>query len=125
MADEEYFIIPGDYLFSEFLPFWKSYKQKVGLTYRKGRTDCDDFALVFKAQIAIAALTVNTTAAPSVGTAQVTNHAVTLGVQAGNHVLNIIAVLLEKQISWIMLDPITDQYENLASYPASIRRLSI
>jgi hypothetical protein len=125
MADERYFLIPMDYLLERFLPFWTGLKKQIGMEYRPGRTDCDDFAAVFKAEVIKAALSLDTEAGPAVGIAQVKNWRTTLGIGPGNHVLNFLGVLNGKVPGWILLDPITDRYVFKKDDPARLLALSI
>jgi hypothetical protein len=125
MADERYFLIPMDYLVGEFLPFWARLKATLGMEYRPGRTDCDDFATVFKAEIIKAALSLDTDAAPAVGIAQVHNFQTTLGIPDGNHRLNFAGVLDGKSPKWLMIEPITDRYAPRETYLPRIDSLDI
>lgn len=121
MLDEKYFMIPEDYLFGSFVPFWKDFKFRAKLVYRKNRTDCDDFAAIFKAEIAKAALSLDTDAAPAVGIATVYNTSISLGISTGKHALNFIGT----PGNWIFFEPITDQHAKLENYHSRIISLSI
>jgi hypothetical protein len=128
MDDPTYFLFHEGYLLNEFLPAWAEYKLAAGIVYRKGRTDCDDFVRAFLGQIVVAAVRLDTDAAPAVGRVQVVNHAPTLGIAAGNHVLIVAAVDRGGEGAsphWLFIDPITDEHAWHENYPATISHVSV
>jgi hypothetical protein len=105
-----------NYLIADFLPWFKTYLQKRGMLFKSERFDCDDFAREFAARLREAGLYLDEAAGVAVATLQVNNKELSLGVNKGEHMLNLVGANTENGLRWIVVEPQNQKYVFLENY---------
>jgi hypothetical protein len=116
-CNDKHYVLPSfSYLINEFLPWFRRHLSRRKIKYAIDRFDCDDFAGEFCSSLKEAGLGLEENAGIAVAMLQVRNIENSLGVRAGEHMLNLVGVSSKKGHNWLIVEPQNQKYVLLEDY---------
>lgn len=118
-SDATYVLPSFDYITKEFLPWFAGYIARRGMIFAKEKFDCDDFAHEFASRLREAGLQLREKAGVAVAIIQVRNKENSLGIPAGEHMLNLVGVNTKNGHGWLVIEPQNQKYVFLQDYKSA------
>lgn len=112
------FVLPAErYFLRKFLPWWRKHLLETGITYRKDRYDCDDYARQFRAQMALSGRDTPGDGAVCCAVLYARNITESLRIPPGSHALNLVGLRSSgDRPRWLVVEPQNSLHVDLAHY---------